>query len=630
MNQVATVTNHCFSRQEWQQFRIKISHLLHLHSTHQTYGRALCYTSILSELREPKPLQQLHAQMITSGLSNNTYLLNKLMSSYSSCGLITDSERIFHHILHKNLFTWTITISGFAKHGLFIKAVYFFGLMVINGFIPNAVTISSILPAIGHLGLLLFGKSVHCFWIRQGFESNIFVETSLVTMYSHFGDMHHSRHLFDEMARKNIVTWNAIISGYSDNGYAEEALRVFHLMRATGVLVDCFTIMSLLSASLIIGCLKVGSLIHGFTIKTGWYECDAVIKTAIMDVYVSQSSIDDAYRVFTELPILDVVSWTLMLKAFSSGGYWRNAIELFNEMMRLDRVQLDSVALISVISSCKSSGSLQQGKRAHVLTVKLGFGTDTFVGSSLIDMYANCGNLGNARRIFEEMQEKDIVCWNAMISAYGMSGYANHAIDLFWEMMGSNLTPNQSTFMGVLSACSHAGTVIHGLRFFDLMVKYWHIVPNLQHYACVVDLLGRAGRLDEARIFIDNMPLKPDSDIYIALVAACRVYSNVDLGLQFSQKLVELEPNDAGYHILLSNMHALVGDWDSVNRTRNLRLSKVKKDPGFSSIEISCKVYMFMAGRKDHLHYIEINMVLEGLLLLIKDGGYAPVAKFMI
>ncbi|KAF8405122.1 hypothetical protein HHK36_010020 [Tetracentron sinense] len=589
--------------------------------------KAPSYASILHGLKELKPLQQVHAHIVTSGLAHNIFLSNRLMNSYASCGLMAFAEQIFRQIPCKNVVSWTILISGSTKNDLFMEAFNVFCEMKMSGFLPNEVTIASILPAFANLGLIWIGRSIHCFWIRGDFEFNVYVETSLVDMYSKFGRMSVAQKLFDKMPERNVVSWNAIISGYSDNGSSQEVFMLFKLMQRSGFAADFITIMSLISASSSMGCLKTGATTHSYTIKGG-FENDQLVETALIDLYVKCRCIKDAYRLFNEIPVKDVVAWTLMLSSFSDVGYRNKAVELFNEMMGVDEVALDSVALVGILSSCSCSGSLQQGKRIHALTVKTGFGDDIFTGSALIDMYANCGCLEDARKLFVGMGEKDVACWNAMIAGNGMNGYGGDAIDLFLRMKGSGINPDESTLVCVLCACSHAGMVDQGLHIFHHMVKNWNMAPNLQHYACIIDLLGRAGRLDDAHSLINNMPLQPDVGIYGALLSACKVHGNIDLGLEISQKLFELEQNDSGFYILLSNIYATAGNWEGVKLTRvSLESKRLKKAPGFSSIEIDREIYTFMAGERDNPKYPEIDGILKGLITKIKAAGYVPDTK---
>lgn len=586
----------------------------------------LWHASILERLKEPKPIQQVHAHIVISGLSQNTRLCNRLMNSYASSRLIEQTHRIFILIEHKNLVSWTILINGFTKNGLFLEAIEAFRQMVNCGLIPNAITISSILPAIGKLRLTLIGKSLHCYWVKQAYICNVFVQSALVHMYSKFGCPIAARYVFDSMSLRNVVSWNAVIFAYSNNGLVSEAIRLFNLMRRN-LPVDTFTIMSLVSAAFGVGNLQIVTQIHGIVVRSGHGNSQPV-ETGLIEMYISVNCVDDAYCIFCEMPVQDVVAWTLMLTGFVKSGNWSIAVEHFNQMMATEEVELDSVALIGILSGCSSSGALQQGRRVHALVIKMGFEGDTFLGSSIIDMYANCAKLGDARTFFEGMAEKDAACWNALIAGNGMHGYGYDAIDLFLKMKELGIDANESTLVSVLSACAHAGLVDQGLYIFDNMVARWNLLPNQKHYACVVYLLGRAGRLNDAYSVIRNMHLQPGLDVYGALLGACKAHGNMELGVEVSQRLFELKPHDAGYYILLSNIYALSGNLEGVKSTRLLLRSKtLMKDPGLSSIEINGTVYTFMASQKDHPLYPEISRFLKDLIFRIQEEGYVPDSK---
>ncbi|KAL9174079.1 hypothetical protein ABFS82_02G029100 [Erythranthe guttata] len=587
--------------------------------THVVYFSAHpSHASILKELRDTKPLQQVHAQVTVSNLSDNVFLGNRLMNAYASCGLIDQAQIIFSHISNKNLVSWTILVSGLTKNGRFSEAIELFQEMVVREIRPNEVTIATVLPAFGKLGVALIGKSVHCYWIRHNFGCNVFVETGLVHMYSKFGCLKIARKLFDNMPERNVVSWNAIISGYSENEFGEEALSMFNEMRRKGFSGDIFTLTSLLSSP----DLRVGSAIHGLLIGTG-YENDALVKTALMELYINCDFVDDAYSIFKEIDRKDLVAWTLMLRGFSKSGNWRRTIEHFNNMMGEDGIKLDSVSLITILSGCSFSGALQQGRRVHALVIKTGFQADIFTGSALIDMYANCASMEDAKTCFERMEEKDVACWNTLISGYGMIGCGNEAIELFSQMKNSGLVPDESTFVSVLCSCSNTGLVDLGLQIFDRMQKLWNIIPSSKHYACVIDLLGRSGRVNEAYSLMKRMHLQPGVEILSSLLTACRIYKNLEVGIEISRKLFELKPNDAGYYVLLSNMYALAGDWDCARTSRTyLKSNNLKKNPGVSSIEISGEIFTFMASQKDHLFYMEINEFLKDLIFKIKSEGY--------
>ncbi|XP_021738505.1 putative pentatricopeptide repeat-containing protein At3g01580 [Chenopodium quinoa] len=564
-------------------------HLLRFNCTHHYHHQSPSFfSSILKSVKNPRILLQLHAQIFTSGAtSNHVSLSNNLMNAYISAGLISNAQKFFDQIPEKNLVSWTILISGFTKRGFFDEGVELFGKMVGSGLMPNEVTISSILPAFANLGLDLMGKSVHCFWVRRGFEHNVVVETSLIDMYCRFGRMSIARNLFDEMPVRNVVSWNVIITGYANNGMGDDALYLFNVMRKNGVSLDYFTIMSLILACSEPSRGRISSSIHGLILRIG-YSKERQIQTALIDLYTRGSFIDEAYGVFNEMVVKDIVAWTLMLKAFSYCQCWSKAIILLSELMCVHYMSLDSTALVSMISSCSSSGALPQGRLIHALVVKRGFSKDVFVGSAFIGMYANCGDLGSAKNYFSWMEEKDITCWNAMIRAVGVNGNGSDAIHLLWRLEGLGLNPNESTFVSVLSACSHAGMVDEGLQIFDHMVEKRGIVPNSQHYACLVDLLGRSGRLDEAHLVISRMSLQPHSGVYGALLSSCNVYGNTEVGTEIYKQLLKLDVTDVGHLCSVSNLYSSMGDWEGTEMSHTVRRSKgIKKDPGYSLIELN-------------------------------------------
>ncbi|KAK6159410.1 hypothetical protein DH2020_006724 [Rehmannia glutinosa] len=616
MNRLYTAPSRYCWRQKTPFFlNLRISCKIHV----VYYSTQLSHASILQQVKYTNPLHQVHAQIIVSNLSDNVFLCNRLMNAYASCGRIAKAQIIFSQISNKNLVSWTILVSGLTKNGLFLEAVEVFYEMMVQEIRPNEITIASVLPAFGKLGVALMGKSVHCYWIRHNFGGNVFVETGLVDMYSKFGCMRIARNLFDNMPVRNVVSWNAIISGYSENGFEEEALWMFNMMRRNGFSGDIFALMSLIN----LDDLRVGSGVHGLIVKSG-YENDKLIKTALMELYINCDFVDDAYCIFEEINKKDLVAWTLMLRGFSKSGNWRKTIEHFNNMMGVDNIKLDSISLITFLSGCSCSGALEQGRRVHALVIKTGFQDDIFVGSAVIDTYANCANIRYAKRYFESMEEKDVACWNALISGYGMIGCGNEAVELFLQMKRSGINPDESTFVSVLCACSHAGLVDLGLQIFDHITENRNIIPNSKHYACVIDLLGRAGLLNEAYSLIKSINLlQPGPEVYCALLTACRVHKNFELGVEISQELFQLKPNDAGYYVLLSNMYALAGNWDCARMSRVfLKSNNLKKNPGISSIEINGEMFTFLASQKDHIHYLEIKEFLRCLIFRIKAAGY--------
>ncbi|KAL3621195.1 hypothetical protein CASFOL_036107 [Castilleja foliolosa] len=620
MNRLFTVC----SRYCWRQSlpfdpKLKFSSKTHVVCFYSTQRqRQLSHASILHKLKHTKPLHQVHAQILVSNLADNVFLCNRLMNAYASCKQFDKAQIIFSGISKKNLVSWTILLSGLTKNGLLLEAVEAFYDMMVQEIRPNEITIATVLPAFGKLGVAQMGKSVHCYWIRHNFGDNVFVETGLVDMYSKFGFLKNARNVFDKMRVRNVVSWNTIISGYSENGFGDEALWVFNEMRRKGFSGDVFTFMSLIS----LGDCGVGNGVHGLIVKAG-YENDQLVKTALMELYINCDFVDDACRIFKEIHKKDLVVWTLMLRGFSKSGDWRKTIDHFNEMIGEDEITLDSISLTTIFSGCSSSGALQQGRRVHALVVKTGFQDDIFVGSSIMDMYANCGSLIDAETYFESMGKKDVVCWNALISGYGMFGCGNKSVELFLNMKCLGISPDDSTLVSVLCACSHAGLVDCGLEIFERMSESWNMIPNSKHYACVVDLLGRGGRLNEAYSLVKRMPHQPGPEVYCSLLAACRAHRNFEMGDEISREIIQLRPKDVGYYVLASNVYALAGNWDCARTSRILLKSNdLRKNPGFSSIEVNGEMFTFMASQTCHPHYSEIKEFLKDLIFKIEAMGY--------
>lgn len=478
-------------------------------------------------------------------------------------------------------------VSGYAQNRLYGNAIDFFSKMILNGFSPNPVTYVSVLPACAQLGILKLGRAIHGCLIRQTFEMNVRVQTALMDMYSKCGSESIALVLFDKMGVRNTVSWNSIISCHANNGYGEDALRMFNLMRIEGMEGDHMTVMALLSACSGIECLRVGNMVRSWLFKSG-FEDDVIVITELVSMYLNCGSLEYAYWIFREKELKDIVAWTLMIWGFMENGEGDMSVELFNELMYIKVMGVDHIVLVGALLGCTGLGNLLQGRRIHGMVVKLGFVSDIFVGSASINMYACCGDLQSAVKYFDKMIEKDVVCWNAMIAGHGMSGNGVNALNLFFQMQELGTNPNEATFICLLNACSHSGLIGSGRNIYNSMAKRWGVTPNIMHYACLVDLLGRAGCLDDAYLVVKDMELEPDASVYGALLAACRNHGNVQLGLDVSYELLKLKPVDPGYCSLLSSIYAMNGDWESVMKTQlSLRFVDVKRAPGFSYVSMS-------------------------------------------
>uniref|UniRef100_UPI0040747504 Synthetic PPR-DYW protein n=1 Tax=synthetic construct TaxID=32630 RepID=UPI0040747504 len=528
-----------------------------------------------------------------------------------------------------SVFSWNSKIRGYARNGQPEEALSLYSQMRRSGIKPDNYTFPFVLKACASLSSLKEGKQIHGHVIKSGFESDVYVQSALIDMYAKCGELEDARKVFDEMPERNVVSWNAMISGYAQNGQSEEALELFREMQQEGIKPSEFTFCSVLSACASLGSLEMGKQIHGYVIKSG-FESIVFVGNALIDMYAKCGSIEDARKVFDEMPERTVVSWTAMISGYAQNGQSEEALELFREMQR-EGVKPDEVTLPSVLSACANLGALEQGKQIHAYVIKSGFESDVFVGSALIDMYAKCGSIEDARKVFDKMPERDVVSWNAMIAAYAQHGHGKEALQLFQQMQQEGVKPSEVTFTSILSACSHAGLVDEGHHYFESMSPDYGITPRVEHYGCMVDLLGRAGRLDEAEDLIKSMPFQPNVVVWGTLLGACRVHGDVERGERAAERILELDPESAAPYVLLSNIYAAAGRWDEAAKVRKLMKERgVKKEPGCSWIEVNNKVHEFVAGDKSHPQTKEIYAELERLSKQMKEAGYVPDTKFVL
>eukprot|EP01018_Ginkgo_biloba_P030840 Gb_14956 [translate_table: standard] len=590
------------------------------------------YDSLLQACTNMKALtegKQVHEYMVADGLDQNVYLATKLVSMYAMCENIVGARIVFDKISEKNAILWNTMIRGYAWNGPFEEAFTLYYQMQRVCTQADKFTFPFVLKACASLSALQVGKEIHCHIIRNGFESDVYVGNALIDMYAKCGSLEIARQLFDKMSTRDAVSWNAMIAGYAQNGHGNEALTLFQQMQLTNVKPNRATIVSVLPACAQVAALQQGKNIHDYIIQNGFESHDSVV-TALIYMYAKCGSIEIACQLFYELSKRDVVSWNAMIAAYTQNGYANEALEFFSRM-QLEDVKPNQVTIMSVLPACASLAALQQGKEIHGYIIRNGFETQVSVVNAVIVMYAKCGNIYIARLVFDTMPKRDLVSWNSMIAGYGMHGHGDDAIAVFLRMQQTNIKPDPITFTGLLSACSHAGLVDEGLQYFHCMSQDYCIIPRVEHYSCMVDLLGRAGRLDEARDFIKNMSLQPNAGVWGALLSACRIHKNIELGEHAAECLLELEPYNAGNYVLLSNIYAAAGRWNDVSTVRKrLRDKGLKKSPGRSWIKIKNKVHAFVVADRSHPQSEKIYAMLETLAGKMKEAGYVPDTSFVL
>jgi len=591
--------------------------------------KTLDYCSMLQECTDTKQLEQLHAEILKNALYRNKFFTTKLVGLYAMLGSMEDARKVFDRIRKRDVFLWNVMIRGYAKKGPYEEAIALYAQMQEAGMKPNNFTFSCVLTACACLLALEQGKWVHDDITRADSEFDVYVANALLNMYCKCGSLEDARQVFDKMSERDVVSWNAMIVGHAQNGCAGEALRFLSKMRTENIMPNSATMVSVLPACAQLAALQQGKCIHAYIIRVG-FDLDVVVVTSLVDMYAKCGSVEIACRLFEKMGRRDLVSWNAMISGYVQNGYSGKVLALFKQMQQTG-TRPDTFTVVSVLTACAYLGSLQQGKWIHGYVIRRGFELNVFVGTALIDMYAKCGGLEFASEVFDKMSGRDLFAWNAIIAAYGRHGHGEAALAVFSRMLETGLRPNHITFTHVLSACSHAGLIDKGWHYFNLMSRDYCITPRLEHYACIVDLLGRAGHLDEAIDFIKKMPLQPDAIVWGALLAACRIHCNIELGQNVAEHLFELEPENAGWHVLLSNIYAASGRWDDVAKVRTImKDGQLKKTPGCSVIELDNTVHAFYVGDRSHPQSENIYAMLDTLSELMKEAGYVPYTDFVL
>lgn len=556
---------------------------IHALNTNTDFDSFASISSALENCSAIKQLKQLHARILKNGLQQEVFLRTKLAAKYEEHHSMKYARLVFEKTEAPDVFFWNVIIRGYAKNGPYEEAIALYYKMLRAGLQPNKFTFPFVLKACAVLNAMEEGIIIHNHIRSLRFEANVHVGASLIDMYGKCGNTEDARYVFDKMPQRNLVAWTAMIAGYAQNGKPIEALWIFKEMGLVGMRPDSVAIGSAVLACVHLKALMTGKLIHGYILKCG-YEFYIYVATGIIDMYAKCGSVQFARQVFDKMPQRNAVSWNAMISGYAQNGHAKEALALFKKM-RLGSFKPDSVTMLCVLPECAHLGYLHSGEQIHCDIVKRGFESDVFVGNSLIDMYSRCGRLDTGRRVFDSMSRRVVVSWNAMITGYAINGFAEDAITLFSQMQESRVKPNHITFVSLLSACSHAGLADKAWQYFESMKKKYQIIPQVEHYACMVDLLGRTGHLVEAQDFIRKMPLEPTASIWGTLFHACRVHNNVEIGRQVAERLFELEPENGQCSVLLSNVYNRTGRWDDLKNVTMMRKDEIYRKSMINSHE---------------------------------------------
>lgn len=509
---------------------------------------------VLETCSNPSHLKIVHGHMIRTHGIFDVFKVSRLIAfciDRSGTSLLDYACRIFLQIQNPNLFIFNAMIRGHSGSKNPDQSFNFYIQLQRQGLHPDNLTFPFLVKSCITSQCTSMGSQVHASIIKHGFESDVYVQNSLVHMYSKFGDIAAATLIFQRMRCVDVVSWTSMIRGFN----------------------------------------KCGDL-------------------------------ESARKLFDQMPEKNLVTWSTMISGYAQNNHFDKAVELFR-LLKLEGVRANETVMVSVISSCAHLGALELGESAHEYVVKNGMTLNLILGTALVDMYARCGSIDKAVWVFESLPERDALSWTALIAGLAMHGHCERSLEYFTRMVEAGQTPRDITFTAVLSACSHGGLVETGFQIFESMKTEYRIEPRLEHYGCMVDLLGRAGKLEEAEKFIQKMPIKPNVPVWGALLGACRIHKNAEIAERVGKILIQLLPQHSGYYVLLSNIYANANKWEKVTEMREtMKAQRVKKGPGHSLIELDGRIHKFTVGDRSHPEIDKIKRKWEEILMKIRATGY--------
>ncbi|XP_071730416.1 pentatricopeptide repeat-containing protein At1g31430 [Rutidosis leptorrhynchoides] len=608
---------------------------------------------LLKTCKSMNHLTQIHAQIFILGLAQNVDAIKKIIA-FTSVTNLNYAQKLFNTIQTPSLFTYNVMIKAYTKSNDFRKTLFLFDQMRrVDGLWPDNYTYPFVFKSIGSLKDGSKGEMIHAFVLKSGDLFDCYVCNSVMEMFGELGRIDDAQKVFDEMPERDLVSWNVLISGCVKCKKYEEAVRVYSKMKEDkSVGPDEATVVSTLSACIGLKNLELGKEIHDYVVRRIGYTSiisnvllDMYCKCGCLDVarkifyalpkknvicwtsmvsgYVNCGKLDDARDLFDASPVKDIVLWTAMINGYVQFNQVDDAMALFQKMQML-KIKPDKFTVVALLTGCAQVGALEQGKWIHEYVNEHKLKVEAVCGTALIDMYAKCGSIEKSLDVFYSLREKDTASWTSIICALSLNGKTCKALELFHEMKKCGFKPDDITFIGVLNACSHGGLVEEGWMHFESMKSVYKIEPKIEHYGCLIDLLGRAGMLKEAEKVVNEIPKDKDDilvPVYGALLSACRLYGDVDMGEHLADRLSGIEIGDSSIHTLLANIYASVGRWDDVKKVRSkMRVIGVKKEPGCSSIEVNGNVHEFLVTDASHPELKDVYYGLKRLTKLLCES----------
>ncbi|XP_050206955.1 putative pentatricopeptide repeat-containing protein At3g25060, mitochondrial [Mercurialis annua] len=557
-------------------------------------------------------ITQLHALILTTGLSfNDPNSITPLIASYARINSIVSARKVFDKMPQRTVNAWNSMIIAYSRTNYPNEVFVLYHRMVSEGSKPDSSIFTVTIKACSSLMELEMGEKIWSQAVDFGYGCDVFVGSSILNLYVKCGRLDKAKMVFDKMVKKDVVSWTTMITGFAQSGMAVDAIDVYRKMQNECIEVDGVVMVGLIQACGGVGDSKLGLSVHGYMVRKEMIMHN-VLQTSLVYMYAKNGRLELALRVFEDIRNKSVVSWGALVSGFAQNGFTEKALALLIEMQSFG-FKPDSVTLISSLSACSQAGYLKLGKSLHGYMVRrLHF--EQVLGTALIDMYAKCGSLSSARALFDQIESRDLLMWNAMIAGYGIHGDGREALLLFLKMRETYKNPDHATFASLFSALSHSGLVEEAQHWFRVMVNVNKIQPGEKHYACMVDLLSRAGRVEEAYWLIKSMHTEPGLPIWVALLSGCLNYRKLLIGEMAAKKILESNPDDLGIYVLVSNFFSMAKKWEEAAVLRKImKNTGMRKVPGYSAVEVNGNQQAFLMEDKNHEKYQDILQILVTL-----------------
>ncbi|KAL8518168.1 hypothetical protein ACS0TY_009506 [Phlomoides rotata] len=543
-----------------------------------TYVAAL---SACAQLRALRIGKEMHARIYKMEEAVNSFVNNSLVNFYGKCGSLKSARLVFDTIPDPNTVSCVSLIVSYVQCGENEAALRVFLKSLKMGVKVNEFMYGSLLGACAALETLEVGRQVQCLALKSSVRMDHFVVTCLVNFYAKCGELDSASRALREAEKPNVTAWTALIGGFMHLGKCREAIDLFQEMLSDGLKPNEQTFASLLGAFSRDEGIQGGTQLHCLITKMG-FQSFTFVSNSLLDYYAKINCLNESFRIFFEMDVHDTVSWNALIAGCVTSGCYESAVRLIQDML-LEGFSPDIYTYSSLLNICGDLPATEWGKQTHCCIMKPGLHSNVVVGSALVDMYAKCGRLNDARKTFDSLPRKNLVLWNAMIGGCAQHGFGTEALQIYDSMLRNGVKPNDVTFLAVLSSCGHVGALEEALHHLGSMTKDFGITPRVDHLACVVSLYARKGETKAAYDLVKNFPCAPNKVVWRCLLSGCVMNKDLDLAMLAAEQILMIDPNDTSAHVMLSNVYAGSNMWDEASMVRELMEVKiVKKETGCS------------------------------------------------